>query len=428
VLTNITAGAYANEHAFQADLFRVFNLAHDGHLRFMPDLLSKALVFARPVSLVSVSLDGIAVPRVYATSDIQKYNLNGSGNSSAPSAISQINGQNATKFLTDLAMLGPGQDPDALWNNLFYELAFDAQLGGGYEGYFAGSGRYGSIYPGDNTTIGYENGTETVYQNYARVIGNFTGVVDGETFFERFCTGPHLVPYASNVSYPFPTPPPLPPTATVPAFAYPTPVVISGDEQVSGYFLDEETGYEDVAVLSMLSFEANFPVEFQSVVQTFIADARAAGKTKMVIDLSGNGGGTILIGYDTFRQFFPSIVQDGFTRFREHEAFDILSQQLSIYSTDFDAATADDEQIFAYESVPDYHYDLNETNQNFLSYADKFAPQEWNGDSFTNILRWNLNDPLTTTNTTWGVGEEITGYMHRANFTQPFAAENIIMV
>jgi acyl-CoA hydrolase len=35
---------------------------------------------------------------------------------------------------------------------------------------------------------------------------------------------------------------------------------------------------------------------------------------------------------------------------------------------------------------------------------------------------------LTTTNSTWGVGEQITGYMDRTNFTQPFAAEDIIMV
>jgi hypothetical protein len=305
-----------------------------------------------------------------------------------------------TDFLQSWADLGMLQDPDALYNNVFYELAFDAQSGGGYGGYFAGSGRFGQIYPGPNTTFEFEKGETSTFQNYETVPENFSEVVDGLSFFQKFCSGPHTVPQASNVTYPFPTVPPLPPTATVPAYGYPTPVIISGDDQVSGYFLDDDPAYSDVAVLSMLSFEPEFPAEFQSVVQTFISDAKAAGKTKLVIDLSANGGGVILVGYDTFRQLFPSITQDDFTRFREHEAFNILSEQLSSYVTEFDAETSDAEHIFAYESVPDYHFDLNETDVNFLTDEDKFAPQDWNGDNFTNIIRWNLSDPLTTTNTT----------------------------
>lgn len=145
----------------------------------------------------------------------------------------------------------------------------------------------------------------------ARVIGNFSGVIDGESFYQKFCTGP--APTAPSNSTP--TVPTLPPTATTTAHGYPTPVVISSDQQVSGYFLDDDPAYEDVAVLSMVSFEPNFPVEFQSVIQTLISDAKAAGKTKLVIDLSSNGGGIILTGYDAFRQLFPQIVSKIFQVF-----------------------------------------------------------------------------------------------------------------
>ena len=250
-------------------------------------------------------------------------------------------------------------------------------------------------------------------------------MIDGESFYQKFCTGPAPTA-ATNQSTP--TMPALPPTATTTAHGYPTPVVISSDQQVSGYFLDDDPAYDDVAVLSMVSFDPNFPAEFQSVIQTLISDAKAAGKTKLVIDLSSNGGGIILTGYDAFRQLFPNIVQDGFTRFREHEAFDVLSKQISAISANFSAATATDEQINAYESIANYRYDLNLTDRKFLTYADKFAPVEFNGDNFTQIIRWNLNDPLTTTNYTYGLGETITGYGNRQNFTQPFAAEDIIMV
>jgi hypothetical protein len=104
-----------------------------------------------------------------------------------------------------------------------------------------------------------------------------------------------------------PIPPPLPITAIIPAHGYPSPPVITADQQISSYFLDGPA-YSDVAVLSTLSFAPNFLVGFQSVIEMLISDAKAAGKTKMIIDLSSNGGGDILLGYDAFHQFFPQIV------------------------------------------------------------------------------------------------------------------------
>jgi hypothetical protein len=56
---------YAGEYDFQADLFRVFNLVHDGHFRFSPDLLTTPISFSRSVGLVSVSLNGRDLPQVY---------------------------------------------------------------------------------------------------------------------------------------------------------------------------------------------------------------------------------------------------------------------------------------------------------------------------------------------------------------------------
>lgn len=92
---------------------------------------------------------------------------------------------------------------------------------------------------------------------------------------------------------------------------YPAPILITSDGIVSGYYLNG-TGFEDVAVISLLAFESESIVEFQTVAQDFFAAAKRDGKTKLVIDLSANGGGYILQGYDLFRQLFPSIVQDGY--------------------------------------------------------------------------------------------------------------------
>jgi hypothetical protein len=65
ILNNIKSGHYSNEHEFQTHLFKTFQAVHDGHFRFSPDLLSKALLFRRPVEIVSVSRDGIEIPKVY---------------------------------------------------------------------------------------------------------------------------------------------------------------------------------------------------------------------------------------------------------------------------------------------------------------------------------------------------------------------------
>lgn len=66
LISNVKGGLYANEYEFQADLYAAFNLAKDGHFRYIPDLVGAALQFRRQdIALASVSLDGIAVPQIY---------------------------------------------------------------------------------------------------------------------------------------------------------------------------------------------------------------------------------------------------------------------------------------------------------------------------------------------------------------------------
>jgi len=52
----------------------------------------------------------------------------------------------------------------------------------------------------------------------------------------------------------------------------------------------------------------------------------------------------------------------------------------------------------------------------------------WAGDDYTNLMRWNFNDSLSTINSTFGLGIDISGYGSRTNLTQPFAPEDIIML
>lgn len=97
----------------------------------------------------------------------------------------------------------------------------------------------------------------------------------------------------------------------------------------SGYFLEGD-GYDDVAVLSVPSFVSatEDEIPFQIVNTYLINRAVAAGKKKLIIDVSANGGGTILQGYDLFKQLFPQILPYGATRYRAHKAFNLIGKEV----------------------------------------------------------------------------------------------------
>ncbi|KAB8288822.1 hypothetical protein EYC80_010724 [Monilinia laxa] len=76
------------------------------------------------------------------------------------------------------------------------------------------------------------------------------------------------------------------------------------NNQVAGYFLNE-SDYEDTAVLQVASIanelfgnESTNPLTFQNTTQKFFNAARSASKIKLVIDLSGNGGGNAILPND----------------------------------------------------------------------------------------------------------------------------------
>jgi hypothetical protein len=282
------------------------------------------------------------------------------------------------------------------------------------KGGFGGSGdSFALEYQGDKTTIEFANGTAIIYHNEAIVVGDLSEITNGESVYQKFCTGPDPTKTSSE---PDPTYTP----EFVPPPGYPQPVVLSGDQTVAGYYLPES----DVAVLSMLSFAPQKFAEFQAVVELFLKTAKADGKTKLLIDLSDNGGGSILQGYDTFRQFFPSIEQDGYSRLRSTEGLRLMAEATSklipaTVSSDSPASIQG-----AWTSVFNYRFDLNITNQPFESIDDKYTPHVYNGDNYTALWRWNLDDPLLVA----GYGSGFTGYGNRTNFKQPFDAADIVML
>lgn len=160
-------------------------------------------------------------------------------------------------------------------------------------------------------TLTYDNGQQKTEESFTiiRAGANFTGVQTGEDFYNRFCN-PNTTQAAATPTTKTPTNttaplPPPPPTIE----GYPFPIVRdSGANVTSGYFLNG-TGYDNVAVLSVLGFapqgnidSVEYLTNFQKTVASFLSQSKQAGTTRLVIDLSANGGGFVVARYELFAQ------------------------------------------------------------------------------------------------------------------------------
>jgi hypothetical protein len=421
-------------------LYTLLQSTHDGHFVFIPDSVGGVFNWGRPVALVSVSEDGKSLPVPYVYQDVVAESLGKAGYKA--SHIVKINGQDATTYLKNWAQYGSLQDRDALYNVVFYQLA-QVSLGttASAMGTFTGGGRGRWVYPGPTTKLTFANGTSVTYTNFARILTPFTGVHSGEDLYRlKFAipASPSASPAATSSASASPT---STPTATstpvptpTPAPGYPPPVIRQINNLIAGYYIDAP-GYEDVAVLAVPSFvgSSSAEISFQRTGQKFLAAARAAGKTKLIIDVSANGGGTILQGYDLFKQLFPMLEPYAAAdRFRAFESTNLIGEIFSQISgtvprtLDQSNDTLVEIEGDIVSSVFNYRTDETTDGKPFRSWKQKFGPNHIHNDNFTNLFRWNLSDVLTPYNSG---GIYVTGYgPNQTQLVQPFANGNVVVM
>lgn len=429
----LQADGYRSEYEFQMDLMTLFNRAYDNHLSWQPDIMAGVMQFQRPAGteLVSVSSDGNALPEIFAYRDLE---IAKNDNSFRPSPIRTINGQGVEEYLQTVAIQADFHDADTRWNALFPSQSLIAS---GVT--FLGSFRTG-LYQGPNTTIAFGNGTAKSWMNVAVVIGNFSGVDSGTAFFNKFCRGPLPTPVAvpSNTTAPPRTSPSSRPAPS--HTGYPKAVLLNPNLSLGGYYLNE-SGYDDVAILSIPSYESPDVQLFQNIMRDFIRKATKEGKSKLIFDLRGNGGGNAILGYDSFKQVFPQAENEPFggTKYRASEALDMVgkvTQDFALGRTyvqgnrtafveNFDTITERDIELFT--AGFSFKHQLNVDNEAFTSWEQLYGPEAINGDGFTQTLRYNFSDEPSYTY----VGFSVIGFLNNTNETatpQPFRAENIVMV
>ena len=210
-----------------------------------------------------------------------------------PSPVVKIDGVDVVSFLLEQSLTKLEQDPDTLWNSLFYQLGKTA----------SSTFENPSFYTGSETTITFANGTELTNSNIAFVNVNLTGVTTGDDAYQLMCPGAFLndstvATATSTESTPATTSAPASTSTIAPAptiSPYPWPVIKHSADSVAGYYLNA-TGLTDVAVLKVAAFSPangnllDYEKEFQAVVQKFLDAAVKSKKKKLIIDLQRNGG------------------------------------------------------------------------------------------------------------------------------------------
>ncbi|KAK0620702.1 peptidase S41 family protein [Immersiella caudata] len=441
ISATVASGGFTNEFDFGLAIVYLIQAGHDGHFAFRPDVF-RGFGFRNRMAMdiVSVSVDGIQVPKLYHFSEL---NATTSRNGAFPRAIVRINGEDAATVIERRnQVFSLYQDADSQWNSVMRSYAFP-----GASTFVAAS----LDYQGPNLTLTYDNGETRTEANFAiiRDGANFTGVNTGEDYYQRFCnpdTAPQAATATSTILIPAPTPTQT--AAAAPSISgYPFPVIRdSGSNTTSGYFLNG-TGYEDVAVLAVTSFSPGgdmgflaYMTDFQRVVEQFLALCKANNKKKLVIDLAANGGGYIVAGYELFNQIFPGIPLFRADNLRETESLRHMAEVSGDFLTDilnFDGSGTNDGDADAdtvarnraFQAlqqspiigniVPGGVYAPDGTN---LTTVDAILdPVIIKGDRFTAYAYTPLNETSSSFN--------ISGTGHRANLPPAvFAPEDVVLL
>ena len=205
----------------------------------------------------------------------------------------------------------------------------------------------GGVSPGyDTLEIVYANGTTSTKKLMAIPFASSNyKFSSGQELFDEFCV-PSTTSTGTegNALRTRQQTPELAPVKAAPLQYYPPPVQRDPYSIVQGYYLNDT--YSDTAVLFIPTFDTvTDPVtgkqlgdaardDARTTSGKFLQQAKTDGKKKIIVDLTGNGGGTTPLGYDLFEIFFPTSNVYSETQYRTHRAFSLQVQALSTWDED----------------------------------------------------------------------------------------------
>lgn len=438
---------YNSQYDFEVDLYTFGLHFHDYHSYVLPGLFRTG-GWDRNFTLVTYSTDGLEMPKVYLAQDavtvteLGTYELATKNTQISP--VATINGIPVQEFLQTQALEVMSHDPDAMYNQLFSSIPLTFNPAGTSIDYF----QTPYFYPGPKTVVELEDGTVLSFPVLSSTACYFDEVATGTEFwqkcvFERDEELPNTNVSASATAE----------SATSTATAtskqharaetttgtgadprlrgHPRPERIDIDDLLSGYFLE---GYEDVAVLVIRGFAGISPGyldSFQNTLESFLKHAKDKDKTRLIIDLSGNGGGYIDASTELLAQLFPNGPLDQKHNMRaslglqaildlEGQAVDEENQN----ATSEEVLVSEAERVYAWQSM------MTPEATEFVSFDDFYGPSDFREKgNYTHFFQGNYTnrDPSELDQE----GIQITGYGDRlrASDTQPpFDASNMVIL
>lgn len=452
IKTKLESGEYKNQYEFDLAVQSIIRDVNDYHFYVYSGVLG-LFHWTLPDSLTAISSDGQSLPQLFAWSDI-------TNNVQNASAVVELDGKPAFAYLRGYLertyFLG-FNDPNADWNSLMENPAADfSTTGRGKQSLHYSAFQTTQIYNGVSLGGRFANGSEFEwkykagstrdltryrYYNGSAIYGtevknrnstyssNFASRANLEKEYELHVDSRELEAAAnwdravlasrSAVS-------------SVPYFGYPSdPDLVQSDfgegGMISGYFLRDDK----IGVLSVPSFQTSSdasPATFSSAVRKFIREAQSAGMEKIVIDVMGNRGGSLLLAYDMFRLFFPSALPN--TLFRARASSDLktlgnIVTNVINNSRSFDSFDAGDITVLGAAGELNTEVLLKADNSSWDSYDEYFGPLQSHGDNFTKNAQYNLDSRSIARS----LGFYVAGYGNNVpTYNETWKAENVVLL
>ncbi|KAJ5287284.1 hypothetical protein N7478_002970 [Penicillium angulare] len=424
ILDNIEKKAadngYESQYEFDTAIQKMLKSAFDGHLDMQ--LCSTTIMdFSNNVPLISISSNGTAIPEVYTVKDAKVLQTH----KDKVSPVVSINGEDVESYLGKISLSDSSQDYDALYNAVFPSNPYSLDVDGGSAFKQVGLFSESMVWTGAYHTLHFANGTSQVVDTVVNI--NTWKWKSGKALYETFCIPSDSTAASSKRSVKASTKvntkivdkfaPNISKRSMVPApEGYPKPSSRTSDNSALTFF-PEDSPLEDTAVLAIPSFDPKDVERFYNVTRDFVNTAAKKNKKKVIIDLQGNGGGSIAAGWNTFRLFFPDQPLYSANRFRATEGVNFMGEALSRLPVDDLEGS-----ILSWKASvkPDQ-------KEGFDSWADLFGPNEFLGMNSSSLFAVNLT---LLSYPDYNDGMPVSGYgeMPLDPKTQYFDAEDIILI
>lgn len=448
----VKAGAYTNDYAVNKELYDLVMNRWDGHTRFQPVCLA-GFIYAHPYELVSIASRPDSLPKIH----LATVTLDQSDIIVGPEVMG-INGNKPEKYLSWLSGVNSPHgflDPDTRWNDNFVRRYGSGQL---VNGNFARR----RIYDPEPIVISLANKTDLTvewkaYFKPSKVAASIPGPDgtavhdmnawnDTDSFYENFClrsdaetealfaTQDALIASAGSTAA-------AASSGRVPTIKIPTHELMNHQHRRSSSIEKRGnpalasnwsttiymTPYPDLmsytrldaetAVLVVAAFENEGDKNsnaFSHVFVQFLTDAignsTANGIKKLIIDVSGNGGGQVALGPIFAQLLFPESLNTYATNLHWNPYL------FDTYVNGNVSRVADSDDDVKSQMKTPYGYA-------FSSYEEELARNYRDGDYFT---------PISYMNGEFTDEVEEVGYNKvKGNSTsprQPFRTENVVVV